>query len=552
MAPNSTTVSTVVRIDDKPPTRIRRRRRSPTEREYIWSKSGQKCYICKTPLALRGNWQIEHILAFSLSPEQNDVLGNMLASCPPCNQKKLNRPLVECVNEFAWDLDSGAAMASHLNTDARRCLLDALEKKHELFDNCGAAPYLDEIEDRVRVSAANLLPGDHFEVDEREIGRGSFGVVYKAKWTKEGLDHPEEVAIKFPNEIGPSLLGREQKALEDLCHGIKHKHLVSYFGIVRHCWPETNPPCIQCGIVMEWCDYHMGMSSVLRRGNVVRLISQTADALGYMHDMGYLHRDVKFLNILIVKRDNMAWDEAIAKLADFGTAKQIFLAVDGPREYDQVFTKNVGTGHFRAPEVLDGHYYPKSDVYSLGKTMEYLRRSGKCKLLGTYPWVLERWQFMEKQCTLWDHTERFSADRLREELDAVDIRLNEDDAQNNDDGMIGAMGWPDEGPESEDGDEEEELYRDWLDSLVEPEEEDYVEAHEDEAIIGALGGFGVGQVLEPELDTVFVNVIARTRPNDPKRCGMRYHAKKGCNGSSVKISIDDAERFSHYPCEKCT
>ena len=75
------------------------------------------------------------MIAFSENPAKNDVLGNMLASCQNCNLKKLDRPLIDCVQIFAHDLDTKAAGASHLNTEARTCLLVALQLKHELFHN---------------------------------------------------------------------------------------------------------------------------------------------------------------------------------------------------------------------------------------------------------------------------------------------------------------------------------------------------------------------------------------------------------------------------------
>ena len=53
-----------------------------------------------------GSWHIEHVIAFSENPAKNDVLGNMLASCQNCNLKKLDRPLIDCVQIFAHDLDT--------------------------------------------------------------------------------------------------------------------------------------------------------------------------------------------------------------------------------------------------------------------------------------------------------------------------------------------------------------------------------------------------------------------------------------------------------------
>ena len=86
-------------------------------------------------------------------------MGNMLAACPACNMKKANKPLSECVRVWAPDLDSAAANASHLNSAARGCFLNALKIKHDLYHNHGTAPqfleffdleiYLEELEDQL-------------------------------------------------------------------------------------------------------------------------------------------------------------------------------------------------------------------------------------------------------------------------------------------------------------------------------------------------------------------------------------------------------------------
>eukprot|EP00039_Didymoeca_costata_P008254 m.109540 g.109540 ORF g.109540 m.109540 type:complete len:240 (+) comp14005_c0_seq3:300-1019(+) len=115
--------------------RYPRRKVTREERNYIWHHSKRRCYICRTPLDRLSDWHVEHVLAFSANPEENDVLGNMLASCPTCNLKKGKRSLQDCVRIFAQDLDSTAAQASHLNTAARDSILRGLKVKRDIFVN---------------------------------------------------------------------------------------------------------------------------------------------------------------------------------------------------------------------------------------------------------------------------------------------------------------------------------------------------------------------------------------------------------------------------------
>lgn len=91
------------------------------------------------------------------------------------------------------------------------------------------------------------------------------------------------------------------------------------------------------------------------RIDFIRMLRQVASALGYVHDAGFVHRDIKPGNILFTN-DN------VAKLSDFGIAK----CLDSATQLTQV-GYTVGTPEYMSPEqtlaqTLDG----RSDLYSLG------------------------------------------------------------------------------------------------------------------------------------------------------------------------------------------
>jgi len=89
--------------------------------------------------------------------------------------------------------------------------------------------------------------------------------------------------------------------------------------------------------------------------NIALIFKQIMDALNHCHAQGICHRDLKPENILFLNDS----DTSPLKLIDFG------LGVLNQNE-DAKFAEKVGTPHYVAPEVLNGEYDLKCDIWSAG------------------------------------------------------------------------------------------------------------------------------------------------------------------------------------------
>lgn len=93
-------------------------------------------------------------------------------------------------------------------------------------------------------------------------------------------------------------------------------------------------------------------SRTFSESNAADLLRQILSAVYYMHKRGVCHRDLKPENMLY---DN---ESGLLKVTDFGTATHF--------KPGQKFSALVGTPYYVAPEVVNGSYDEKSDIWSVG------------------------------------------------------------------------------------------------------------------------------------------------------------------------------------------
>ena len=135
---------------------------------------------------------------------------------------------------------------------------------------------------------------------------------------------------------------------------LKHPNLLEYISV----WTKENKnkaviitELLQGGNLNEHRKYQKKLKIKL----IKKWIKQILSALDFLHSNGFIHHDIKCQNILV---DRISGNLKIGDL--LGVEKL------GEKEY---FTKYIGTEEFMAPEVKEGKYTFKADIYSLGLTI---------------------------------------------------------------------------------------------------------------------------------------------------------------------------------------
>lgn len=264
----------------------------------------------------------------------------------------------------------------------------------------------------------------------REVGRGSYGVVYEAVARRSGArvaikklrcDAPEKVELALAEfwalaslekrhenvvQLEECVLQRNGMA-QKMSHGNKRNK--QYLRLVETSlkgerilgYPEE--PCY-LWFVMEFCDGGDLNQYILSRRPDPRtnrsFMKQLTSAVAFLHKNNIVHRDLKPDNILISQKSG----NPVIKVADFGLSKVCAgLSCMQNEGDDQVNNKNIvninkfwlssacGSDFYMAPEVWEGHYTAKADIFALGiiiwamiERITFIDAESKRELLGTY------------------------------------------------------------------------------------------------------------------------------------------------------------------------
>nr|XP_023671130.1 insulin-like growth factor 1 receptor isoform X2 [Paramormyrops kingsleyae] len=217
-------------------------------------------------------------------------------------------------------------------------------------------------------SAAEMYVPDEWEVPRekismcRELGQGSFGMVYEGVAKGVVKDEPEtRVAIKTVNESASmreriEFLNEASVMKEFNCH-----HVVRLLGVV-----SQGQPTLVIMELMTRGDLKSYLRSLRSKENassqplpplkkMMQMAGEIADGMAYLNANKFVHRDLAARNCMVA-------EDFTVKIGDFGMTRDIY-----ETDYYRKGGKGLLPVRWMSPESLkDGVFTTNSDVWSFG------------------------------------------------------------------------------------------------------------------------------------------------------------------------------------------
>ena len=231
-----------------------------------------------------------------------------------------------------------------------------IEKMKNEAESRGATPAIDSAS---TISAKSKSGSKRFQVLESQgfvvgkfLGQGSYACVRSAY----DVNRKHQVAVKIiskrkaPEDYLNKFLPREI----DVIKVLKHPSLIQFFQVI-----ETTTRfflVMECGTI-DLLDV-IRSRKIIEEDTAGKWFYQMAQGIGYMHNKGVVHRDLKCENLLLDRHENL-------KVTDFGFAKKITKGRLGDIKLSETYC---GSYAYAPPEILKGSPYDPmiADVWSMG------------------------------------------------------------------------------------------------------------------------------------------------------------------------------------------
>ncbi|KOY61190.1 serine/threonine protein kinase [Photorhabdus luminescens] len=202
--------------------------------------------------------------------------------------------------------------------------------------------------------------GNYFINPVRQIGRGAFGYVEEVElysldnnkcgnYARKTLSVNEDLLKGFTLDEWKRRFRREAMYQASCCHSNVAPIYIHQL--------STDKPWFITGLAENDLNSELSMG-LLRVSEKLSIIKMILEGIKYMHvRKRYLHRDLKPANIL-------KFSDGFYKVSDFGLVK------NSNKEAESEVLSHIGaamgTRKYMAPEVHNGFYDEKTDIYALG------------------------------------------------------------------------------------------------------------------------------------------------------------------------------------------
>ncbi len=189
------------------------------------------------------------------------------------------------------------------------------------------------------------------------VGEGGSGKVYMARHVALG----KRVAVKVLHRqlVHDTQASERFRKEAQAVANLENPHILQVFDYGHT--PDGSPYIVMELLQGETLAARLNRQKMLSLSELLPILRQVADGLGEAHALGYIHRDLRPRNLMLVERDGRS---DFVKILDFGLAKIIHPGLD-PSVSGVGFI--FGDPTYSAPETMKaGAVDGRVDIYSLG------------------------------------------------------------------------------------------------------------------------------------------------------------------------------------------
>eukprot|EP00930_Biecheleria_cincta_P003939 TRINITY_DN104842_c0_g1_i1.p1 TRINITY_DN104842_c0_g1~~TRINITY_DN104842_c0_g1_i1.p1 ORF type:complete len:500 (-),score=114.80 TRINITY_DN104842_c0_g1_i1:114-1613(-) len=201
---------------------------------------------------------------------------------------------------------------------------------------------------KASVFETNGKVSDHYVVNKKRVGEGSYGYVSQCK-------HKETKVVRAVKTISKAAVKNAEALKTEISvqKSLDHPNICKLY--------EAYDDHRNIYLIIELCTGGELFDRIIEVGHMGEkdaaiVMQNMLRAIYYMHSNSYTHRDLKPENFLFTTKDPIS--HSTLKLIDFGLACKF--------DPKKPLTTKAGTPYYVAPQVLQGSYNHLADVWSLG------------------------------------------------------------------------------------------------------------------------------------------------------------------------------------------